>query len=254
VTLVLTELTPFGIAMAADSTVTFTDSEFGRCFARPNAAEKLQAVPYLNAGVSCWGLGEIDGVSTDTWLSRFITEHAECKSLTAFAQRLAGSLRESIGPSISRQPRLGFHVAGFEMHEGEPVPSFYHVHDGPSTTLASRGLTVDPSQVNANHDIPPEEFLKRILKGGGWITRNGNYQLYGLMFGMLEDFFAQLATKAIVIPHSQDLRDRAEYLVFQIRTVADVYRMSNLHPGIGGAIKFLTISPRGLHSVGTSYH
>jgi len=254
VTLVLTELTPLGIAMAADSTVTFFEPDSGRLFAKPNAAEKLQAVPYLNAGVSCWGLGQIGSAATDSWLSQFITAHDKATDLSVFAETLAVALREEVGPSPRCEARLGFHIAGYETYDGEALPSFYHVHDGPSTTLALRSKTVDPSRFNANHDMPPEEFRKCLLKSGGWITRNGTYQIYGQMFQLLEGFFAQLATKGIAIPHSQNLRDRAEYLVFQIRTVADIYRLSNLHPGIGGAIQFLTISPKGLHSVGKSYH
>jgi hypothetical protein len=55
-TLIITELSQFGIAMAADSAVTYTDSNTGRSWAVPNAAKKLQSIPYLKAGVSCWGI------------------------------------------------------------------------------------------------------------------------------------------------------------------------------------------------------
>jgi len=256
-TLVLTELSPFGIAMAADSAVTFT-YQSGNCsysFAKPNAAEKLQAVPYLNAGISCWGLGEINGKATDEWLADFIQTNSNMQDLASFARKLSAVLQAQVGPSVGNQSRLGFHLAGFEMYNGKPIPSFYHIHDGPSTTLQARGITVDPSRFNANHDIPPAEFLKLALSGGGWITRNGNYQFYGQLFALLEKFFeAARDHLGMVIPHSQSLKDRAEYLVFQIRTVADLYRMSNCVPGIGGAIQYLTISPEGIHSVGTSYH
>jgi hypothetical protein len=75
------------------------------------------------------------------------------------------------------------------------------------------------------------------------------------MFARLKAFFRDVSEGlGIIIPHSQLLTDRAEYLVFQIRIVSDLYRMSNLVPGIGGAINYLTISPMGIHSVGVSYH
>lgn len=247
-TLILTELTQFGIAMAADSTITHTTR--GHSYANPNAAEKLQIIPYLNAGISCWGLGQIAGTNTDEWLAHFISKNATLQSLGSFAENLAKALQSEVGPSPTKQSRLGFHLAGFERHDGRPQPSFYHVHDGPSTALQRRGVIVDPSKFNANHDVPPAEFMKYTR----WMTRNGDYQLYAQLFGLLEDFFGRAAELGIVIPHSQNLNDRAEYLVFQIRTISDLYRMSNLVPGIGGEIKYVTISPAGIQKMGVAYH
>lgn len=220
----------------------------------PDAARKLHKVESLNAGVSCWGTGSIGGTPTDQWLEEFIAENSGLSGLNSFAEELASSLRSALGRAPGDTARLGFHVAGFEQYEGKPVPSFYHVHDGLSTTLMERGARVDPTRFNANHDMPPAEFLRRAAHGGGWITRNGDYQLYGHIFGLLESLFRELREIGIHIPHSQDLRDRAEYLVFQIRTVAELYRMSNLLPGIGGSIRFLTISPTGIQNEGVSYH
>ncbi|MBZ5558987.1 MAG: hypothetical protein LAO77_17070 [Acidobacteriia bacterium] len=253
-TLILTELTPFGIAMAADSAVTFTHPTTGYSFVQPNAAAKLQSIPSLNAGVSCWGIGAIEDAPTDEWLAAFILQNAHVPSIGAFAAALASALQDAVGPSEEGIPRLGFHVAGFETYEGQPLPSFYHVHDGPSTTLAMRGISVDPHLVNANHDMPPAEYLNQVVAGGGWITRNGDYQLYGQLFGLLEQFFGHVGQLGIAIPNSQNLLDRAQYLIFQIRTVSHIYRLSNLVPGIGGPITYLTISPGGIEDEGVSYH
>jgi hypothetical protein len=253
-TLVLTELSPFGIAMAADSAVTYLDPGTGGRFVKPNAAEKLQVIPWLHAGLACWGIGEINGKATDEWIAGFIRTNSGMPDLPSFANALAAALQTHVGPSPKGEPRLGFHLAGYEKYNGEQVPSFYHIHDGPSTTLQARGLTVDPHRFNANHDMPPGEFLRLTTAEGGWITRNGDYILYAQLFNILDGFFEALAQENIMIPNSQNLTDRAEYLVFQIRTVSDLYRMSNLVPGIGGAIKFLTISPAGLHRAGISYH
>lgn len=240
--------------MAAESAVTFENHRTGIVHVEAAAALKLHKITSLNAGVSCWGIGSISGTPTDQWLEKFIADNSGLPDLGSFAEELASRLRSTFGSAPGDTARLGFHVAGFEQYEGNPVPSFYHVHDGPSTTLMERGCTVDPTRFNANHDMPPSEFLKRAAHGGGWITRNGDYQLYGRIFGLLESLFRELRGIGIHIPHSQDLRARAEYLVFQIRTVAELYRMSNLVPGIGGPICFVTISPTGIQSEGVSYH
>ena len=214
-TLILTELTPFGITMAADSSVTFTNMKTGLRYAQPNLAQKLQAVPHLNAGISCWGIGEISGVPTDRWIANLIEASGSLKSLKDFAEKIAGELNLQVPKNTTGKNRLGFHLAAFEDHNGIPIPSFYHIHDGPSTTLEQRGINVDPNQFNANHDIPPNVYLEIMKTGKTWITRNGDYQFYANMFGLLEGLFQQLRPLGVVIPNSQNLNDRAEYLVFQ---------------------------------------
>lgn len=253
-TLVLTELSPFGVAMAADSAVTTTHPETGLTHAQPDAAQKLHGVSHLNAGVSCWGLGTIGSTPTDRWLSRFISETEGFSGLGSFAEELERRLNDQVGANPEGAPRLGFHVSGFVDYQGRPTPSFYHVHDGPSTALLRRGITVDPHRFNANHDCPPQRYRALIDSGKMPITRNGDYQLYAQMFQLLEGLFSALRQSGVVIPSSQTLGDRAEYLVFQIRVMAELYRLSNLVPGIGGRIHFLTIGPTGMYSEGVRYH
>ena len=250
-TLVLTELSPFGIAMAADSAVTFTNPQTCLSFAEPNLAKKLQPIPYLNAGISCWGMGQIAGTSTDKWIENIVNSQKGVTSLEEFVDKLAEILNAQLPQNATGENRLGFHVAGYENYNGVATPSFYHVHDGPSTVLAERGIMVDPNQVNANHDMPPELFHQIQAGGSGWITRNGDYMLYANIFGLLEEFFGKLPPIGIRIPNSHNLNDRAEYLVFQIRTVSEIYRLSNLVPGIGGRIYFLTINSDGIYTQGT---
>ncbi len=112
--------------------------------------------------------------------------------------------------------RLGFHLAGYESYQGSRAPSFYHIHEGESTTLQQRGITINPNQFNANHDVPPAIALQFIAQGQGWLTRNGDYKLYANIFALLETLFQQLLPLGIIIPNTQNLSNRAEYLVFQI--------------------------------------
>lgn len=248
-TLVLTELGRFGIAMAADSAVTFTNPQTGLLQVVPGAAQKLQMVPYLAAGISCWGLGAIDNIPTDQWLFNFIASNQGVQTLHDFANELARQLNDRIPSPPRGQGCLGFHLAGFEVYNGSPTPSFYHIHDGLSQVLAYRGVEIDASRFNANPDFPPNIFAMT----GYSLTRNGDIALYAEIFGSLESLFRNLQRLGISIPHSQDLEDSARYLVFQIRTVAEIYRLSNLIPGIGGQIHYLTINPQGFQSSGVKY-
>ena len=237
--------------MAADSAVTMINNVTGAIYARPNSAIKLQIIPYLNAGISCWGQGTIAGLSTDQWLSNFISVNSRRRQLGAFARELERQLNSQAVPNANGS--LGFHLAGFENYQGNLTPSFYHIHDGPSTTLAGRNIPVVPNRFNANHDLSPSLVLQSV-KNQNLITRNGDYQIYAQIFDLLDNFFLQLIPSGIIIPHSQNLHDRADYLVFQIRTVSEIYRLSNLVPGIGGGIHYLTINVNGIHSQGIKYY
>ena len=254
-TLVLSELSSFGIAMAADSAVTHTKPRTGIAHVTPNSARKLQVIPYLTAGISCWGLGTIGTLPTDQWLNNFINSNSSINTLTNFATELANQLNRQVPRNTSGANRLGFHLAAFENYRGTPTPSFYHVHDGPSTTLQSRGISVNPNQFNANHDVPPRIFQQMANAGQTPITiRNGTYQLYAQIYSRLDGFFrTSLRPLGITIPHSQHVSDRADYMVFYIRLMSEIYRLSNLIPGIGGGIHYLAINRTGIHSQGIKY-
>lgn len=252
-TLILTELSSFGISMATDSAVTQTQRRTRLSRVTPNMAKKLQKIPYLNAGISCWGLGRIGGIPTDDWLSNFINTNSRRRTLKGFANELERQLNNQVSVNSRGNPRLGFHLAGFEDYNGVPTPSFYHIHDGQSTVLQQRHVTVNPNQFNANHDVPPQVYQQTINAGSVYITRNGDYQMYASVFQLLENFFQSLRPLGISVPSSQNLADRAEYLVFQIRTMSEIYRLSNLVPGIGGGINYLTINQNRIHSEGVKY-
>jgi hypothetical protein len=213
----------------------------------------MHFVPCLKAGISCWGLGEIAGRSTDEWLLNFINNNNTVTTLRGFAEELARQLNTLVTDQRVGEGIAGFHLAGFEDYNGAPAPSFYHIHDGISTVLRDRGLSIDTSQFNANHDMPPDIFIRNIGSGNWYLTRNGDYYMYANIFSSLQTFFNSLRPEGIIIPNSQNLRERAEYLIFQIRTMSEIYRLSNLVPGIGGGIHYLTISRDGLKSEGIEY-
>jgi hypothetical protein len=87
-----------------------------------------------------------------------------------------------------------------------------------------------------------------MIRNRPYITRNGDYQIYANIFGFIESFFNQM--QQIQLFPSQNLSDRREYLVFQIKTTAEIYRLSNLASSIAGDINYLTINASGIHSNG----
>jgi len=245
-TLILTEITEFGIAMAADSAVTTTYNLGGRRGHRVlTGVKKLQPIHYLNAGISCWGIGEIEGIDTDIWLENFIRDHNGINTLGEFAVSLQDDLRRAVG--TVGQNSLGFHLAGFVEKDGSRLPTFYHIHNGASQH-PDINMRINPALFNANQDFPPEVCRAGLFK----ITRNGDYNLYANLFEVVENFFnLRVRPLGIEIPHPMTLDSIAEYLRFQIKTVSEIYKLSNLVPGIGGPVTTLTIDEQGITSYET---
>lgn len=205
-TLILTQISQFGIAMAADSAVTETLSlnagvERHRVLV---GVRKLQPIHYLQAGISCWGQGEIQRMPTDIWLEEFITQHNNINTLHDFSISLQEELRRAVGRV--RQDSLGFHLAGFVDSNGIKLPTFYHIHNGPSQ-YQRINPHIDPNLFNANNDMPPEVCPAGLFK----ITRNGAYQLYAELFHVVEEFFnSRVRPLGIEIPHPLNLSSLAE--------------------------------------------
>ncbi|MFH1701247.1 MAG: hypothetical protein ABIE07_11740 [Candidatus Zixiibacteriota bacterium] len=240
-TLVLTELNQHGISMAADSAVTFRvplpDGGFKNRVL--HGADKLQPVHHINAGISCWGLSSINGVDTDIWITDLIQRSRSTTSdLHSFASFLASELNSALPPNSQNS---GFHVAGFVQIGTTSLPAFYHVHNGISQYFTN----INTSIFNANFDRSPQQYQP----GQFYITRNGDYQFYAQFFTYFQSFLQSLPLQpqlaGISIPSPDDLYTRARLLRLQIQTIAGLYDVSNLVPGIGGPITLLGIGPRG---------
>src|SRR5262245_56676211 len=119
-TLVITEISEFGIAMVADSAVTVTATLPSGSSTQEvlNAARKLQIIDYLSAGISMWGVGSIRNVPSDLWIEDFIDLHSNIATINEFANELAGELQQAIG---SVQRPMGFHLAGYVEQDGQAV-------------------------------------------------------------------------------------------------------------------------------------
>jgi hypothetical protein len=228
--------------MAADSAVTATvpAPQGGITDRVLHGAKKLQMVPHLQAGISCWGMGTISGTPTDIWVQDFIRRaQGSTADLQAFAQTLVQELNNIFPP---RSPSGGFHIAGYVLAGGIRLPAFYHVHNGVSQYYAN----INPDIFNANLDMPARNYPP----GQFGITRNGDFRLYAEFFNYLLRFINNLPTQpqfaGIQIPSPNDLYTDAKLLRLQIQFVAGLYDVSNLVPGIGGSVSILGIGPNGI--------
>jgi hypothetical protein len=131
-TLIITEISEYGIAMVADSAETRmhrlpSGSTIERVL---TGVRKLQTIDYLRAGISMWGLGSINiantEIPTDVWIEDFIARHDDITSVEGFANELAHELQQSVG---GVQRPMGLHLAGYVDHNGQNLPAMYHIRN-----------------------------------------------------------------------------------------------------------------------------
>ncbi len=256
-TLIRSMLTPFGIVMGADSTLTveYPFSNGKKIERHYTNAKKLQKIPHLKAGISWWGKGIIDGMNADTWLENYIiNDHST--TLANFAESLRDKLRE-LGFLVTddrnlRYGTIGFHLAGFIEYNGKNVPILYHIHNGKSETCPD----IDPHRVNANLDWTPQKVLAEWKKDHFGGLRNGDFIPYAIVSGYLSQAFARLnnlkfegQTTPFLIPYPRDNLDSwAEFIRFEIKMLSEIYALSNYPKIIGGKIATLTINNNGKYN------
>lgn len=274
-TLILTELSKYGIAMVADSAIieplrkpdgTIADKVYF-------GAKKLFQVSKLIAGISYWGWGDIPfpGADwtdknklerTELWLPHFLSKNAKkYNSISDLSLLLEEELRKRI-PAIDLKDypegEGGIHLAGYEVCNGQHIPTFWHIHNGPSTSLPKK--KIDPTIVNANNDIPLNlsvtnegaEIDGHIIneKRGIATIRNGDNKsyiaLYNLLFAQNSPFSSIVRKFGLTFPYAINLNDRANLLKFQIQMIAGLYKFSKEGEGIGEPINTLIINRDGI--------
>jgi hypothetical protein len=252
-TLIITEISRVGIAMATDSA--FTPHGGGTTQYKP----KLFSSAKLGVGVSMWGSLP---PQPDRWMHAFLSraEAASCPDIHTLAADLQNELRTACPtarPTAALQATVGFHLAGYD--SGYPV--LYHIHNGASQALAAKGITVNASLINANLDLSlaDSKALMASNSTAYYLTRNGDFLIYAIISNLLDPLLGRLdplrkgggfpmIPGTLFVPGGNTLVDRANYLAFQIHVVSTLFEISNIPallgttgPHIGGDILALEL-------------
>jgi len=257
VTLVLTQVSKHGIAMAADSAV--SDAR-GRALV---GVQKLLPAYQVNGGLSVWGRGTVGDTPADEWLAVFIErEIAAGISLWQAGASLAEKLNDAFGGVI--QQRMGVHVGGFEQVGAVRGPAFYHVHNGHYHV----GIVAGKFQEIPDEDPPirefrchPDHLMVRSADQLPRLIRNGDFWVFSLLSEQVSRLLDDVkGATGFDFPYPADLATQGEYLRFWISTIKEIYRLSSARvrvlpqpatagdASIGGPVTVLTISEVGIES------
>lgn len=133
-----------------------------RRLSRPNGAldsvrRKLFRIPYLEAGVSYYGIPEVfpDGQAAyiSQWLPDFIVFHSDVTSLEQFASRLLDELHTIMPADKLKIAPSGFHLCGYT---SEGRPEFWEI----TNVVKSNGTT----QLRDSYGELSPQFLARYGK------------------------------------------------------------------------------------------
>jgi len=265
-TLVLTEITSVGIAMAADSAI--TKIKGGKILEIDEQGwKKLIRVPKINAGISYWGMiGAITKRQFDIWLQEKI-DNGNYTDLNSFADYLVDELNRACkNIPLQQGYDVGIHIAGYsKWTDNVSRPTFFHIHNGhgriklndkrdskKNIIYINPVWDSDPRKLFEKHfDFPdPNKPLQeniRILNNGGWITRNGDFFLYSVFQDYINAAiqFIHLSPNIRIPKNPTSISSRKGYLHIILETIIRLYRCSNQSKIVGGSVTSLAIGPKG---------
>jgi hypothetical protein len=268
VTLLLTECSASGIAMAADSAITKFDSKGRIIEVDQSGWRKILRAPRIVAAVGYWGfIGKIYHGRFDEWLHRTM-DGATYSDVPSLAAALAAALNKACkSKPLDDGQSAGLHVAGFHpWKDGNRRPFFFHVNNGPGGVhiqemmegipRGERLIEVRPKVVagprdlfKSHQDFPREDLSLEenldLLKGT-YTTRNGDFFYYAVVWDALQRSFNYLnLIQGFSIPRDQSLGARRGLLHVALETTVRVYRCSNQSRIVGGKVISEAIGPDG---------
>lgn len=259
-TLIVSEVSKYGIAMAADSAITeeypstwILDSGISTPPTVRTGVQKLIPIKAINAAVAVWGFGALGTrgnldarIPMDSFLSDFVDSINKGTSVEEVGNILAATVNERI--KIGRV-RGGFHIAGFEETGGKRFPVVYHIHTGHNINGPHEALRLY-RDFPYGHVSSVEEWVKKLETITYWL-RNGAFDTYAYFSDHLNKLMGQLyVDKGFVCPDpsrfNTALEARGRFLRLQVQTICEFYRLSNRLEIIAMPVSWLTISPEGI--------
>jgi hypothetical protein len=262
-TLIVSEVSKFGIAMASDSAIT---EEYPNDFVLPSGkpasptvrigAQKLIRIKAINAAISVWGFGTV-GTPTNRDalipIDKFLLDFADSINTNLSLDDVGNKLVDLVNPRIKvGKVRGGFHLGGYIQQGQGCFPALYHIHTG--------GKSEPPGELKLHRHYPfdicttVEEWMGE-LQNKVFVFRNGLYDTYAYFSEYLNELMMRLQKETgFICPDysrpcfSSPIEARGRFLKLQIQTICEFYRLSNRLETIAMPVSWLTISPSGIEN------
>jgi hypothetical protein len=242
-TLIISEVSNYGIAMVGDSAITYSDIQ-NRERAKTGAS-KIQYSDAANIGFGVWGNALICGQQIDQWLHDFIHDHvSEGSRLDDIGDQLAENLRYGFrfdGRSWN-QLKCGIHLAGYL----KGLPRLWHVHMGHADE--------EPHEPRLYRDFPEgkgweDDYLQALFSEGGVASfhlRGGYIPHYALLFDQTAEYSDRLRSEIGISFPANSLRGHLEFQKVLVKFVAGVLVAAEAHPGVDANLSAVAFDRDGI--------
>lgn len=245
-TLILTQLSRYGIIHASDSNLSNVRGEL------VGIGKKVFQIHHLNAGLSLAGSYTVNNIPMNRWMEDFILEdmRIEDSSFKNFAERLKDRLENEMTIS-EKSMGLMIHIAGYTEINGIYHPEFWFVRNVHGIDNRTGEYTNINDKFNATEDFWTRDCPKNNLLEA---FNKGMYQMYGNGFASgrigffmlqktLNNFFLQIWSNTnwhFTPPKS--LNQMEALIKLYIKIIGTLFEISD-YPGplIGGDIQTYTI-------------
>ncbi len=245
VTLIVTQISRFGIIHASDSNLTAVTGH------PAGEAPKTFAVPHLNAALTVAGSYAVGTRQMDDWMRGFIANEGARgnRSLSAFA----GLLRDAVQGQMTTEQRQGgciMHIAGYAAKDGSFAPEFYHLRN-------SHGMDPNTGEYTFGDQFVLDEdfattYLKRadfgprfeagipMLYASGFPAgRVGFFALHNALSQFFSGIWSQLRWQ---FRPPRTLEEAADFVRLYLQIIATLFRSSDYGaPLIGGTVQLYGI-------------
>lgn len=240
-TLILTQISKYGILLASDSNLT---SKVGHA----GAGTKVFQLPYLSAGLCLAGSYRVNGQSMDGWMQRFIAAQASIKnsSLSDFAHNLKEALQSQMTTTEKQSGSL-IQIAGYVHENGQAHPEFWFVRN----VHGIEELTGEYKDIREDFAISEDFWQRDCRNNNSHIAfEQGGYQLYingfasgrisyVMLQGILSQFFAMIwRNPNWKFRPPQSLEEAEAFVKLYMQCVNTLFLSSNYPaPFIGGDVQ-----------------
>lgn len=254
-TLIVSEVSRLGIAMAADSAETSGHNcRWNLTHPQPavrTGAEKIAAIESCRTAIAGWGVAHLgkDQMPTDLFLQDFACDVPRGLGLAKIGERLADRVNKLGGPRACGDG--GFHVAGYAHDDGCSYPAIYHVYPD-SAGVMQLHFDWPNKHWDGYENSRPEGWRQALDKGSiGWLF-NGSIKTYKRLSKEIYRIYEDVKTRpATGHPPSSlsELGVRGRLLRLIVANVCDLYALAGQHPTISKPVSWLTISEKGIQDL-----
>lgn len=248
-TLVLSEVSKFGIVMVADSAITTTHNQKDKLpsgdpipkYVRLGS-EKIKRVPNRPIGISFYGMGKIAGIPTDVWMNDFLNHKIKPEHTL---DEICNTLTEDINEAffMNMQNDLGgFHVGAIlEPASQNAYPVLYHIFK----ERPDEKFHLQKDNPDGRH-FTIEEWREKLELGHAYYLRNGMYEQFAVLQEKIIETAHELNEKyGIQIPFPPSLIAHEKFDRLQVGLMCDLVAMSDRIASVGRPISSLTINLKG---------